>query len=116
MDLVQEASVCQTHGLQFRSFPVVDRSVPASRRATLDLVRELDEALAAAENVAIHCSQGIGRSALLAACLLVSAGIDPETAFRRVSAARGCSVPETPEQRKWVVDLARELVAPLPKE
>lgn len=116
MDLVQEASLCQAHGLQFCSFPMADRSVPSSRRATLDLVRELEKTLAAGKDVAIHCRQGIGRSALLAGCLLVSAGIDPEMAFRRVGAARGCSVPETPEQRKWVVDFARELVTPLPKE
>jgi protein-tyrosine phosphatase len=116
LDLVQEAALCQAHGLLFFSFPMVDRSVPSSRAATLDLVRELDKTLAEGKSVVIHCRQGIGRSALLAACLLAAAGIDPEAAFLRIGAARGCLVPETPEQRSWVVDFARELLAPIPKE
>src|SRR6266508_2956600 len=103
LDLVQEAALCQAHGLQFFSFPMADRGVPSSRRATLDLVRKLDKTLAEGKNIVIHCRQGIGRSALVAACLLASAGIDAEAAFRRISAARGCLVPETPEQRSWVV-------------
>jgi protein-tyrosine phosphatase len=116
LDLVQEAALCQARGLQFFSFPMVDRSVPSSRAATLDLVRELDKTLAEGKSVVIHCRQGIGRSALLAACRLASAGIDAEAAFRRISAARGCLVPETPEQRSWVVDFAREFVMPLPRK
>ena len=51
-------------------------------------------------------SDGIGRSGLLAASLLVSSGIEPEEAIRRVSVARGVSVPETVEQKKWVKDFA----------
>ncbi len=107
LELTQEAELCQAHGLQFLTFPIVDRGVPSSRRATLDFVRKLEDALAEGKNLVIHCRQGIGRSALIAACLLVLSGTDPETAFRRVSAARGVSVPETPEQRKWVMDFAR---------
>jgi protein-tyrosine phosphatase len=115
LDLTQEAELCQTHGLQFFSFPIVDRGTPASRWATLELVRKLDKALTQGKSLAIHCRQGIGRSALIAACLLVLVGVDPETAFRRVSAARGCSVPETAEQREWVREFARELPMLIPQ-
>ena len=115
LDLAQEAGLCQANGIQLLSFPIVDRGVPASRRATLDFVKKLDNILAEGKSIAIHCRQGIGRSALIAACLLVLSGIDPEMAFRRVSAARGCSVPETSEQRQWATEFARELVA-LPAE
>jgi len=108
LDLMQEAKLCQDHGLQFISFPIVDRSVPSSRRTAIDLVRKLDETLTAGKDVVIHCRQGIGRAALIAAGLLVSSGVDPETAFQQVSAARGVAVPETPEQRKWVKELSRE--------
>ncbi|MFQ5858481.1 MAG: hypothetical protein ACE5LU_23020 [Anaerolineae bacterium] len=76
-------------------------------------MRQLDDALAEGKHVAVHCRQGIGRSTLIAACLLVLAGVDPETAFQRVSAARGCAVPETSEQREWVIKFARELPAPI---
>jgi protein-tyrosine phosphatase len=113
LDLAQEAELCQVHGLQFLAFPIVDRGVPSSRWATLEFVRKLDDALAKGKNVAIHCRQGIGRSALIAACLLALSGTKPETAFQRVSAARGCPVPETLEQRKWIMEFARELATPV---
>ncbi|MGH7965582.1 MAG: dual specificity protein phosphatase family protein [Candidatus Binatia bacterium] len=115
LDLGQEAALCQAQGIQFRSFPIADRGVPSSRRATADLVRQLDKALADGKSVAVHCRQGIGRSALIAACLLVMSGVDPETAFQRVSAARGCSVPETTEQKTWVREFARESSMSIPQ-
>jgi len=113
LDLAQEAALCRAYGLEFFSFPIIDGGVPSSRWATLDLVRQLDNALAEGKRVAVHCRQGIGRSALIAACMLAFAGVDPETALQRVSAARGCSVPETSEQREWIVEFAGELPTPI---
>lgn len=113
LGLAEEARLCQTYGLQFLSFPIVDRSVPSSRRATLDFIRRLKAALADGKSLAIQCRQGIGRSALIAACLLVLSGVDPETALQHVSAARGCPVPETSEQRQWVIGFARVVVTSL---
>ena len=105
--LAKEAELCQANSMQFISFPVTDRSVPLSRKATLELVKDLNKVLANGKNVAIHCRQGIGRSALIAACLLIIAGRDPETALQHISVARGCTVPETAEQREWVRAFAR---------
>jgi protein-tyrosine phosphatase len=113
-DLAQAAELCRAHGIEFLSFPIADRGVPSSRRAFLDLVRVLDRSLADGKSIAIHCRQGIGRSALVVACLLVLSGLDAETAFERVSVARGCPVPETAEQRRWVAEFARELPTPAP--
>jgi hypothetical protein len=39
---------------------------------------------------------------LVAACLLVTKGLDPQPAVESVSAARGVAVPETREQRQWI--------------
>jgi len=115
LDLTQEAELCQAHGLRFLSSPIEDRGTPTARWAPLDLVRKLEKALTERKSLAIHCRQGIGRSALIAACLLVIVGVEPETAFRRVSAARGCSVPQTAEQREWVREFARELPTLIPQ-
>jgi len=115
LDLAQEAELCRTNGIELFSFPIIDRSVPSSQKATLALVQQLDALLTGGTDVAIHCRQGVGRAALLAACILVRSGTDPEVAFQRVSAARGCLVPETTEQRKWVVAFARALDA-LPRK
>ena len=71
LDLTREAKLCQDHGLQFISFPIVDRSVPSSRRTAIDLVRKLEETLTAGKRVVIHCRQGIGRAALIAAALIM---------------------------------------------
>ncbi|MBI3247074.1 MAG: dual specificity protein phosphatase family protein [Deltaproteobacteria bacterium] len=109
LDLVQEAKLSQAQGLEFFAFPILDRSVPLSRRATLELVKNLDGLLAEGKNVAVHCRQGIGRSAVVAACVLIFAGLPPDTAFRRIGIARGCVVPETAEQREWTLAFAREL-------
>ena len=115
LGLVEEARLCQASGLEFLSFPILDRDVPSSRAATLDFVRRLETVLADGKSLAIHCRQGVGRSALIAACLLVLSGVDAETALQRVSAARGCPVPETSEQRRWVIEFAREQVTPMPQ-
>ncbi len=109
LDLAQEAELSQARGIQFIGFPIPDRSVPLSRRATLELLRELHQFLVKGKNVGLHCRQGIGRSAVIAACLLVFLGIEPEAAFQHISVARGCAIPETAEQREWVIVFAREL-------
>jgi predicted protein tyrosine phosphatase len=102
LDLNKEAAWCQVYDIQFMSFPIPDRGVPSSRNAAFTLVQQLEQALAVGERIAVHCRQGIGRSALLAACVLVAAGEEPDMAFQHISAARGCTVPETVEQQEWV--------------
>ena len=47
---------------------------------------------------------------MLAAALLAVSGLDLDTAWNRVSAARGCAVPDTAEQRAWVAQLARDFL------
>jgi protein-tyrosine phosphatase len=109
LDLTQEAELSQASGIQFMKFPIPDRSVPLSRRATLALLKDLRQLLAEGKHVGLHCRQGIGRSAVIAASLLILLGIEPEAAFQRIGVARGCAVPETAEQRDWVIAFAREL-------
>jgi protein-tyrosine phosphatase len=105
--LADESTACRDHGIEFLSFPVVDRGVPASRIAAADLVTQLADSVRAGKRVGFHCRQGIGRSAVLAAAVLVALGVGPESALARIAAARGLPVPETPEQRQWVTDFAR---------
>jgi protein-tyrosine phosphatase len=88
--------------------------VPASRRETANLATRLAGDLAEGRNVGIHCRQGIGRSALVIAAVLMASGFDPGSALQKVTAARGYPVPETPEQRQWVFDLA-EFLTPVPR-
>lgn len=102
LGLQEEAQASRRAGLEFHSLPIPDLGVPPSRGAMADLVESLEQALAGGRGVAVHCRQGIGRSSLAAASVLVSAGVPPEAAFRDIATARGTAVPETAEQRRWV--------------
>ena len=46
--------------------------------------------------------KGVGRSGLMAACLLVTRGQEPGSAVMELERARGTAVPETAEQRAWI--------------
>jgi protein-tyrosine phosphatase len=112
LDLVREVEVCKTAKIAFIAFPIEDRSIPSSGKATLELVRRLEQGLALGKKIAIHCRQGVGRSALLAACVLAASGIAPASVWERLAVARGCAVPDTSEQREWVVRFARDMLVP----
>jgi protein-tyrosine phosphatase len=105
LGLQDEAEICGTHGVDFISFPIEDRGVPASYLSTLRLIRDLDSRLSRGENVLVHCRQGVGRTGIIAAGLLIYRGFDPQTAVQRVSHARGTPVPETREQLAWLGSL-----------
>lgn len=115
LNLTNESDLCRANGIAFLSFPINDRAVPSSMEAFSDLVTALAEQLANGKTIAVHCRQGIGRAGLVAVCLLILSGIEQEAAIARVGSARGCSVPETPDQRRWSTDFAKSLVARLPK-
>ncbi len=102
--LNEEAELCRTRNISYISFPIEDRNVPISRSEAVNLICELHLLLSKGHCIVIHCRGGIGRSGLLAGSLLVVSGIEPEIAIRRVSDARGFSVPETAEQIRWVKD------------
>jgi protein-tyrosine phosphatase len=88
--------------MEFRSFPIPDRQVPLSEAQLAEELERVSHTLSIGKNFLVHCRQGIGRSGLVAACLLVKKGMSPRAAVEAVSAARGLPVPETTEQRDWI--------------
>jgi protein-tyrosine phosphatase len=102
LELEQEAKQATAHGMEFLSFPIPDLQVPDSESRLAKTLDLLNTELGTGKNAVVHCRQGIGRTGLVAACLLVSKGMDPATGVERLSAARGLRVPETPEQRRWI--------------
>jgi len=108
LELQGEENHCRALGLEFHNFPIPDRSVPAGILSTVDFLQPRLAQLAEGKSVAIHCRAGIGRSSLLAACLLMMSGdADSKIAFRRISKARQCPVPDCKEQEEWVSQFAR---------
>ena len=106
LGIAEEEALCSEAGIRYRTFPIVDRSVPESAVAFLDLIEDVSRGVAAGQFVAIHCRMGIGRAGLLAAAVLGRTGVLADDAFDRISAARGLSVPDTPEQVAWLRNLA----------
>jgi protein-tyrosine phosphatase len=106
LELGREAESATASGLAFVSFPTSDRGVPSSRQAVVMLTTRLADALRTGNNVAVHCRQGIGRSAVIAAATLISAGEDIDSALESIAHARGVAVPETEEQRRWISEFA----------
>jgi len=109
--LEREPGAAMANRLAFMSFPIPDRQAPASEANVAQLFDELDAKLNSRKSVVVHCRQGIGRTGLVAASLLITKRWDPENAIKHVSAARGVSIPETDEQLRWIEDFGAKLAA-----
>ena len=103
LDLEGERSACAAAGLHFVSLPIADRGVPADRVAFVTRMEELAALVRDGRAVLVHCRQGIGRASILVAGVLAALGLAMGDAFDRIAAARGRPVPDTPEQRAWLV-------------
>lgn len=110
LGLTSEAKLVTQTGLQFRNYPIPDLGVPDSQQSAMQFLEELRKDLLAGKKIAVHCRGSIGRSGLVASSVLVLSGLDPTSAFHRVSKSRGCDSPETLEQKHWVANLAVEPV------
>ena len=102
LDLEAEARQCGLQGLEFTSVPVEDRGLPPSAHAFMQTAHRLWMQLREGRGVLVHCRQGIGRSSLLAASVLVQGGVDGPLALEMIEQARGRPVPDTEEQRDWL--------------
>jgi protein-tyrosine phosphatase len=101
LGLEQEPAACEEAGLRFLRFPIPDRGVPGSGQVLSSRVESLVEELQQGRGVGIHCRIGVGRSALVAVCVLRALGLSLESAWEAVERSRGLSVPDTPQQRQW---------------
>jgi len=110
--LEEEAAVARSLGLEFLSFPIPDRGVPGSSVDLLRFLTKVNAELAEGGNVAVHCRQGVGRSGMVAAAALITSGTSARAAADIVGRARGVPVPETPDQLRWLEQLASEHLVP----
>ncbi|XP_022089122.1 cyclin-dependent kinase inhibitor 3-like isoform X2 [Acanthaster planci] len=72
----------------------------------LGALQTLRDLLAAGKKVLLHCYGGLGRSCLVAACLLLQLdpGLDSETAIQKVRELRGHKAIETVKQYNFIND------------
>jgi len=100
-----ELEAARSVGLEFLRVPITDQGTP-EHGAVEKAVSRMSDHSASLGTVAIHCRQALGRSPLVAAAALVQRGMTATAAWESVARARGRPVPETEEQRLWLVGFA----------
>lgn len=99
-------------GIKLLHLPTPDLE-PATRAHLdrgVDFVRERIES---GDKVLIHCQHGIGRSALLALCVLVDQGLQPLDALEHAKSRRWVVSPSQSQYEGWAAWLrARDVAAP----
>ena len=103
LDIAAEQELCEAQDIEFLSFPIVDRNIPVSLPEFSRFAEKVASLLRENKSVVVHCRQGVGRAGLLAACVLILNDVSADKALSRISQARGCAVPETEEQRAFVL-------------
>jgi protein-tyrosine phosphatase len=112
LGLGKEAEGCANAGVEFVAFPIPDRGVPEAMADAAALCDAIAARLQRGERVGIHCRSGIGRSAVIAACVLTRLGYSAEAALAMIAAARGTRVPDAAEQENWIGRFQRHHGAP----
>lgn len=108
LGLEKEVAICIENEIIYANFPILDRTTPRSFEDVHQFVKELLEQIRQNKKIAIHCFAGIGRSSLIACCLLVLQGADVDDAFGAISKARGYPVPDTIDQLNWAYTFAEK--------
>jgi protein-tyrosine phosphatase len=96
----------QACGLRFLHLPTDDHHAVA--QAMLDLgVAFAADARNEGLKLLVHCEHGIGRSALVALCILVSRGLGPLEALSRAKDARALVSPSPAQYEAWIGWMSR---------
>lgn len=105
LGLREESAIARDLELSFFSFPIPDRMVPHNADEFSNFVTSIAAKVKSGQAIGIHCRGSIGRATITAASLLVHLGWDPDAALSEIEIARGCLVPDTAEQRAWILAL-----------
>ncbi len=104
LGLRDESSLAEQAGMKFLSYPIQDVHVPANLSAFRAFVAGLAERLRSGERIGMHCRGSIGRAPLTAACTLIHLGWSAKAALAAIEEARGCPIPDTQEQLRWILN------------
>ena len=103
LGLGDEGTLAEQAGMKFLSYPILDVHMPADVETFREFVSGLADRLRAGERIGMHCRGSIGRAPTTAACTLIHLGWKPKDAIAAIQAARGYPIPDTDEQRRWIL-------------
>ena len=103
--LDSESDAARSLGLEFARIAIEDQGTPQPGLVE-EVLSWIRRSATPETKIVIHCRQGLGRSPLVAAAMLVRNGVRPTEAWEAVALARGRPVPETDEQRAWLTPFA----------
>jgi protein-tyrosine phosphatase len=103
LGLEAERTAAEKAGIHFLNFPIPDTHVPANVAQFRKFVADLAARLRNGERIGVHCRGSIGRATVTAACTLIHLGWNAAAALAAVEETRGCPVPDTKEQRAWIL-------------
>lgn len=102
-EAVDDADALAAAGIAFLHLPTPDHHAVAPA----DLDHGVAFVRAARGRAVVHCREGVGRSALLALCVLADAGEPPLRALERAKAARWQVSPSLAQYAAWAAWLER---------
>lgn len=102
LGLRNQQTLSSKHELEYINFPIVDRSVPEKGSKIDSLIETLYQKTQTGNSVVIHCRMGIGRSSIIAGCILLKAGFKTDQILHKITSARGLKVPDTDQQIQWL--------------
>ncbi|MEM7479223.1 MAG: protein-tyrosine phosphatase family protein [Planctomycetota bacterium] len=108
--LAEEQQLCERHGMRFVSHPIEDRGLPQSVADFASFTKSLYHEIAGGRSTVVHCRAGIGRTGLVAGGVLLHAGFEPDEAIGHISKHRGVEVPDTEEQKDWLIINSRSII------
>jgi protein-tyrosine phosphatase len=103
LGLAAEGELARKAGIDFISYPIPDRTTPVVSEGFGMLISRLAEAVRDGQHVGAHCRGCIGRATVTTAAILIQLGAKPADALALIEEARGCPVPDTPEQQNWIL-------------
>ena len=104
-------------GVGYQGFSMPDHSLPHSAAQMREVQDVLARLVTAPGAVYVHCRAGIGRTGMTVGCYLREQGQEPRAALHQLNrlwqqnarAARWPSIPETPEQERYILEWRPDL-------